>query len=51
MSKDVHLQVPAQVHARLFLETSEELPPASYVYRVLMGMGERGLRARFAALL
>jgi muramoyltetrapeptide carboxypeptidase LdcA involved in peptidoglycan recycling len=35
----------------LFLETSEELPPASYVYRVLMGMGERGLLSRFAALL
>jgi muramoyltetrapeptide carboxypeptidase LdcA involved in peptidoglycan recycling len=37
--------------AVLFLETSEELPPASYVYRVLMGMGERGLLRRFAALL
>ena len=37
--------------AVLFLETSEELPPASYVYRVLMGMGERGLLARFAAVL
>jgi muramoyltetrapeptide carboxypeptidase LdcA involved in peptidoglycan recycling len=35
----------------LFLETSEELPPAPFVYRVLMGMGERGLLARFAALL
>jgi muramoyltetrapeptide carboxypeptidase LdcA involved in peptidoglycan recycling len=34
-----------------YLETSEELPPASYVYRVLMGMGERGLLSRFAALL
>jgi muramoyltetrapeptide carboxypeptidase LdcA involved in peptidoglycan recycling len=37
--------------AVLFLETSEELPPASYVFRVLMGMGERGLLSRFAALL
>jgi len=37
--------------AVLFLETSEELPSASYVYRVLMGMGERGLLARFAAVL
>jgi muramoyltetrapeptide carboxypeptidase LdcA involved in peptidoglycan recycling len=37
--------------AVLFLETSEELPPASYVYRVLMGMGERGLLQRFAAVL
>ena len=37
--------------AVLFLETSEELPDASYVYRALMGMGERGLPARFAALL
>lgn len=37
--------------AILFLETSEELPPASYVYRVLMCMGERGLLSRFAALM
>jgi muramoyltetrapeptide carboxypeptidase LdcA involved in peptidoglycan recycling len=36
--------------AVLFLETSEELPPASYVYRVLMCMGERGLLQRFAAI-
>lgn len=35
----------------LFLETSEELPPASYVYRVLMCMGERGLLRRFSAIL
>jgi muramoyltetrapeptide carboxypeptidase LdcA involved in peptidoglycan recycling len=35
----------------LFLETSEELPDATYVYRVLMGMGERGLLERFAAVL
>ena len=35
----------------LFLETSEELPDATYVYRVLMGMGERGLLSRFAAVL
>jgi len=37
--------------AVLFLETSEELPPASYVQRVLMCMGERGLLSRFAAML
>lgn len=36
--------------AILFLETSEELPPATYVYRVLMCMGERGLLKRFAAI-
>jgi muramoyltetrapeptide carboxypeptidase LdcA involved in peptidoglycan recycling len=36
--------------AVLFLETSEELPPASYVYRVLMCMGERRLLQRFAAV-
>jgi muramoyltetrapeptide carboxypeptidase LdcA involved in peptidoglycan recycling len=34
----------------LFLETSEEMRPARYVYRVLMGMGERGLLQRFAAV-
>jgi muramoyltetrapeptide carboxypeptidase LdcA involved in peptidoglycan recycling len=37
--------------AVLFLETSEELPSATFVYRVLMGMGERGLLARFAAVM
>lgn len=36
--------------AVLFLETSEELPPPSYVERVLMCMGERGLLQRFAAV-
>ncbi len=35
----------------LYLETSEELPPASHVYRVLRGMGERGLLQRFPAVL
>lgn len=37
--------------AILLLETSEELPDATYVYRVLMGMGERGLLQHFAAVL
>jgi muramoyltetrapeptide carboxypeptidase LdcA involved in peptidoglycan recycling len=36
--------------AVLFLETSEELPPPSYVYRVLMCMGERGFLQRFSAI-
>ncbi|WP_225845155.1 S66 peptidase family protein [Streptomyces sp. HPF1205] len=35
----------------LFLETSEEMPPAREVFRVLRCMGERGLLARFPALL
>lgn len=35
----------------LFLETSEEMPPAREVFRVLRSMGERGLLARFPALL
>ena len=35
----------------LYLETSEELPSATYVYRVLMCMAERGLLQRFAAVL
>jgi muramoyltetrapeptide carboxypeptidase LdcA involved in peptidoglycan recycling len=34
----------------LLLETSEELPDADYVHRVLMGMGERRLLERFAAV-
>jgi hypothetical protein len=35
----------------LFLETSEEVRDAEDVYRVLMGMGERGLLQQFAAVL
>jgi muramoyltetrapeptide carboxypeptidase LdcA involved in peptidoglycan recycling len=35
----------------LFLETSEELPTAAEVYRILRAMGERGLLALFPALL
>ncbi|MEU9783462.1 S66 peptidase family protein [Streptomyces phaeochromogenes] len=35
----------------LFLETSEELPSAEEVFRVLRNMGERGLLRRFSALL
>lgn len=37
--------------AVLFLETSEDMPSAAYVYEVLMGMGERGLLELFAAVL
>ncbi|MCF3963873.1 S66 family peptidase [Streptomyces fuscigenes] len=35
----------------LLLETSEELPSATEVYRILRAMGGRGLLARFPALL
>lgn len=35
----------------LFLETSEEMPPAAEVYRILRNMGERGLLGQFPALL
>jgi muramoyltetrapeptide carboxypeptidase LdcA involved in peptidoglycan recycling len=35
----------------LFLETSEEQPSATEVFRILRGMGERGLLRRFPALL
>ncbi|WP_197287960.1 hypothetical protein [Nocardia sp. NRRL S-836] len=35
----------------LFFETSEEMPPAAEVFSVLRAMGERGLLARFAAVL
>jgi muramoyltetrapeptide carboxypeptidase LdcA involved in peptidoglycan recycling len=34
----------------LLLETSEEMPGAEYVYRMLMGMGERGMPEQFAAV-
>ncbi|MFJ4863613.1 S66 peptidase family protein [Streptomyces sp. NPDC088748] len=35
----------------LFLETSEEMPRADEVYRILRSMGERGLLRQFPALL
>jgi muramoyltetrapeptide carboxypeptidase LdcA involved in peptidoglycan recycling len=35
----------------LMLETSEEMPPAVEVHRMLRNLGERGLLARFPALL
>ncbi len=35
----------------LFLETSEEMPSAEEVFRILRNMGERGLLARFPVLL
>lgn len=35
----------------LFLETSEEMPPAAEVYRILRNMGERGLLDQFPAIL
>ena len=35
----------------LFFETSEEMPSATEVYRILRNMGERGLLERFAAVL
>jgi muramoyltetrapeptide carboxypeptidase LdcA involved in peptidoglycan recycling len=34
----------------LLLETSEELPSAEYVRRVLLGMGERGMLGQFVAV-
>jgi muramoyltetrapeptide carboxypeptidase LdcA involved in peptidoglycan recycling len=37
--------------AVLLVETSEELPPAVEVYRILRNMGERGLLRQFAAVL
>ena len=54
---DMHLRagtylLAPQVYAGcvLLLETSEEMPGAEYVYRTLMGMGERGMLAQFAAV-
>ncbi|MCX2950378.1 S66 family peptidase [Lentzea sp. NEAU-D7] len=37
--------------AVLFFETSEEMPSATEVYRILRNAGERGLLGRFAAVL
>jgi muramoyltetrapeptide carboxypeptidase LdcA involved in peptidoglycan recycling len=45
--------LPAEEYAGrvLFLETSEEMPRAEEVYRILRNMGERGLLRQFPALL
>lgn len=43
--------VEAYAGGVLFLETSEELPPAEEVYRILRNMGERGLLRQFPAVL
>lgn len=45
--------LPADAYAGdvLFLETSEEMPRAEEVYRMLRNMGERGLLRQFPALL
>lgn len=46
--------IPAADHCRggvLFLETSEELPSGTEVYRILRSMGERGLLRQFFAVL
>ncbi|MGW3462715.1 S66 family peptidase [Streptomyces olivaceoviridis] len=52
MMADRAIQPPdAYAGCVLFLETSEEMPPAREVYRTLRSMGERGLLRRFGALL
>jgi muramoyltetrapeptide carboxypeptidase LdcA involved in peptidoglycan recycling len=49
---DRAVPVPDEVDGHvLFLETSEEMPIADEVFRMLRNMGERGLLGRFAALL
>ncbi|MFC9669965.1 S66 peptidase family protein [Streptomyces sp. NPDC056949] len=45
------LPVEAYAGNVLFLETSEEMPRAEEVYRILRNMGERGLLQQFPALL
>jgi muramoyltetrapeptide carboxypeptidase LdcA involved in peptidoglycan recycling len=46
-----YLLVPeAYAGCVLLLETSEEMPGAEYVHRVLVGMGERGMLEQFAAV-
>ena len=43
--------VPEYAGGVLFLETSEEMPSATEVYRILRGMGERDLLGQFGAVL
>ncbi|QNS02986.1 S66 family peptidase [Streptomyces xanthii] len=49
--REIERDVSAYEGGVLFLETSEELPRAEEVHRILRNMGERGLLARFPALL
>lgn len=51
MADRVAQPVDAYAGNVLFLETSEEMPRAEEVYRILRGMGERGLLQQFPALL
>jgi muramoyltetrapeptide carboxypeptidase LdcA involved in peptidoglycan recycling len=49
---DREILPPAAYEGRVLLvETSEELPSGSEVYRILRNMGERGLLGRFAGVL
>ena len=49
---DREIQPPAAYEGRVLLvETSEELPSAGEVFRILRNMGERGLLGRFAGVL
>lgn len=45
------MQVGSNDCAVLFIETSEEMPSAAAVYRILRSMGERGLLGAFQAVL
>jgi muramoyltetrapeptide carboxypeptidase LdcA involved in peptidoglycan recycling len=45
------LEPAAYAGSVFYVETSEELPTATYVYRVLMGLGERGMLEQFTAVL
>ncbi|GAA3370058.1 LD-carboxypeptidase [Streptomyces sannanensis] len=49
--REIQADLSAYDGCVLFLETSEELPAAEEVFRILRNMGERGLLQRFPALL
>ncbi|MFI9583043.1 S66 peptidase family protein [Streptomyces sp. NPDC052236] len=49
--REIRADLSAYDGCVLFLETSEELPRATEVFRILRNMGERGLLRRFPALL
>lgn len=49
--REIRADLSAYDGCVLFLETSEELPCATEVFRILRNMGERGLMRRFPALL
>jgi muramoyltetrapeptide carboxypeptidase LdcA involved in peptidoglycan recycling len=52
MQVGIHMSAPDYYRGCiLFIETSEEIPSATYVYRILRNMGERGILSEVAGVM